>query len=177
MNNLGTDPFKDLGMFSTMPTRYHNTNPIPMNEVFWHCDITHGAGIAIGGIRYAPVVTGRHTRYNYEFGLKSLKDTEILKTIQLFVAKIGHKPKQTLADRDFKLIGGIVVDYLQLDLDNLDNPNVSQIARAPSGRQNQNGLAEIRWNNMMNVSRNWLTTNLLPSEFWYLGIRYDIQVL
>ena len=29
----------------------------------------------------------------------------------------------------------------------------------------------------MNISRNWLTINLLPSEFWYFGIRYVIQVL
>ena len=29
----------------------------------------------------------------------------------------------------------------------------------------------------MNISRNWLTTNLLPSEFWYFGTRHAIQVL
>ena len=97
--------------------------------------------------------------------------------MQLFVAKIGYKSKRMLADRDFKLIGGIVADYLQLDPDNINEKNVSQVAGAPSGRQNQNDLVEIRWKNIMNISRNWLTTNLLPSELWYFGIRYAIQVL
>jgi len=89
----------------------------------------------MGGIRYTLVITGRHNRYTYEFGLISLKGTEILKAMQLFVAKIGHKPKRMLADREFKLIGGIVAEYLQLDPDNINEPNVSQVAGAPSGRQ------------------------------------------
>ena len=74
---------------------------------------------------------------------------------------LGHKPKRMIADRDFKLVGGVVADYLQLDPTNADIPNVSQVTGAPSGRQNQNGLAEIRWKNIMNLCRNWLTTNLL----------------
>ena len=85
--------------------------------------------------------------------------------MQLFVAKIGHEPKRMLADRDFKLIGGIIADCLQLDPDNINEPNVSQIAGAPSGNQNQNGLVEIRSKDIMNISRNWLITNLLPSGF------------
>ena len=60
-------------------------------------------------------------------------------------------------DRDFKLIGGVVADYLELDLDNVDNPELSQIAGASSGLQNQNGIAEIRWKNIMSLYRTWLT--------------------
>ena len=30
-----------------------------------------------------------------------------------------------IADRDFKLIGGIVADYLELDSDIVDNPEAS----------------------------------------------------
>ena len=29
----------------------------------------------------------------------------------------------------------------------------------------------------MNLCRNWLTTNLLPSDCWYFAIRYAVQVL
>ena len=47
-----------------------------------------------------------------------------------------------IADRDFKLIGCVVADYLELDADNVDNPEISQISGAPSGRQNQKYLAE-----------------------------------
>ena len=41
-----------------------------------------------------------------------------------------------ITDRDFKWIGVLVADYLELDPDNVDNPEDSQIAGAPSGRQN-----------------------------------------
>ena len=80
------------------------------------------------------MVTGRHNCHTYESSLISLKDTEILKAMQLFDTKIGHKPKIMLADRDFKLIGGIVADYLQLDPNNIDQPNVSQVSGVPSVR-------------------------------------------
>ena len=41
-----------------------------------------------------------------------------------------------ITDRDFKWICVLVADYLELDPDNVDNPEDSQIAGAPSGRQN-----------------------------------------
>ena len=40
-----------------------------------------------------------------------------------------------ITDRDFKWIGVLVADYLELDPDNVDNPEDSQIVGAPSGRQ------------------------------------------
>ena len=69
-----------------------------------------------------------------------------------------------IADRNFKLIGGVVADYLELNPNNVDNPEVSQIAGASSGRQIQNTLAEIRWKNIMSLFRTWLTSNLLPTD-------------
>ena len=77
--------------------------------------------------------------------------------MQEFVGIFDHKPKRMIADRDFKLIGGVVADYLELDLANVDNPELLQIAGASSGLQNQNGLAEIRWKNIMSLCRTWLT--------------------
>ena len=68
-----------------------------------------------------------------------------------------------ITDRDFKWIGVLVADYLELDPDNVDNPEVSLIAGASSGRQIQNALAEIRWKNIMSLFRTWLTSNLLPT--------------
>ena len=51
VNNLFTDPLKDLWMFSNIPKPFHNTTPILMNEKMWHYDIAYETGTAIGGIR------------------------------------------------------------------------------------------------------------------------------
>ena len=97
--------------------------------------------------------------------------------MQKCVGILGHKPKRMIAYGDFKLISGVVADYLKLDPDNVDNPEVSHITGSPSDRQNQNDLAEIRWKNIMSLYKKWLTSNLLPIEFWYFAIKYVVQVI
>ena len=162
INNL-QDPMKDMGNFSTMQKRYHNTISIKPTEVVWHYDIAYGVGTVIGSIRYGLLLTGRYNRYTYEFSLSSLKDECVLKVIQHFVSILGHKRKRIIADRDFKLIGSVVADYFESDPDNVDNSEVSQIIGAPSGRQNQNDIAKTRWKNIMSLCRTWLVSNLSPT--------------
>ena len=116
---------KDMGNFSTMQKRYHNTISIKPTEVVWHYDIAYGVGTAIGSIRYVLLLIGRHNRYTYKFPLSSLKDECFLKDMQKFGGILGHKPKRMIADRNFKLIGGVVADYLELNPNNVDNPEVS----------------------------------------------------
>ena len=53
--------------------------------------------------------------------------------------------------RDFKSIGGVVADYWELALDNVDNPEVSRITGAPSSQQNQNSSVEIKWKNITSL--------------------------
>ena len=79
--------------------------------------------------------------------------------------------------RDFKSIGGVVADYWELALDNVDNPEVSRITGAPSSQQNQNSSVEIKWKNITSLYRTWLTSNLLSTEFWYFAIKYAVQVI
>ena len=67
--------------------------------------------------------------------------------------------------RAFKSIGGVVADYWELALDNVDNPEVSRITGAPSSQQNQNSSVEIKWKNITSLYRTWLTSNLLSTEF------------
>ena len=45
--------------------------------------------------------------------------------MQKCVGILGNKLKRMIADRDFKLIGGIVADYLELDSDIVDNLEAS----------------------------------------------------
>eukprot|EP00957_Ditylum_brightwellii_P140804 10725502-Ditylum_brightwellii.AAC.1 len=51
----------------------------------------------------------------------------------------------------------------------------STVSGAPTGRQSQNGLAEIKWKHTMNMVSNWLTSNYLPKRFWYFALRAAAQ--
>ena len=61
-----------------------------------------------------------------------------------FTKDIGRKPRCMLSDRDFWLIGGEVAAFLELDDPSDSNFIQTHISGAPTGRHNQNGLAEIR---------------------------------
>ena len=100
------------------------------------------------------MIDSRCTRYTYTYGLGDLQDTSNLLVIKKFVSQLGRKPSRMIADRDFKLIGGIVADYLELYDNNTDTTTTTQLTGAPTGRQNQNGLVEWKWKNVMNMGRN-----------------------
>ena len=81
-----------------------------------------------------------------------------------------------VADRDFKLIGGADANYLTTPTLENNEVRTTQVMGAPDGHQNQNGLIESHWKKIMTLARSWLTSNLLPTKFWYFAIRYAIQV-
>ena len=80
-NNLGQDPMKSMGNFSTIQTRYHSTISIKPTKEVWYYYIAYCVGTAIGSIRHILLLTGKHYRYTYEFPLSSLKDECVLKTM------------------------------------------------------------------------------------------------
>ena len=164
-------------MHATKPKEQSNKTPLTISDDdVWHYDIAYGIGTAIGGIKYSLVITGRANRYTFLYPLTDMKDTSILLAMKHFVSQLGRKPRKMYADRDFKLIGGIVSNFLETNDDTDSMESTSQVTGAPAGRQNQNGLAEIRWKNLLNLSRNWLASNLLPSSFWYFALQYAVQV-
>ena len=122
------------------------------------------------------MIVSRCTRYTYTYGLRDLQDTSNLLVIKKFVSQLGRKPSRMIADRDFKLIGGIVADYLELHDNNTDTTTTTQLTGASTGRQIQNDLVEWKWKNVMNMARNWLASNLLPTLFWFFAIKYTVQV-
>eukprot|EP00957_Ditylum_brightwellii_P166524 12675848-Ditylum_brightwellii.AAC.1 len=72
-------------------------------------------------------------------------------------------------------MGGAVSEFLEgVDLNN-NSETQAQVTGAPTGRQNQNGLAEIKWKHVMNMVRNWLTSNYLPKQYWYFGLKAAAQ--
>eukprot|EP00957_Ditylum_brightwellii_P121373 9256148-Ditylum_brightwellii.AAC.1 len=75
-----------------------------------------------------------------------------------------------IVDSNFKLIGGTIHDYLASV--HFDSPEGGSIVTcAPAGRQNQNGLAEIKWCHVMDMVCKWILSNYLPKKFWYFGLR------
>ena len=139
-----------------------------------HYEIAHGTGSAIGGVRCVLLLIDKATTCMYEYGLKTLKEQSILQAMKLFINDIGCKPTIMRADRDFKLIGGAVASYLETPtvLDNVIQ--TTHVSGAPDGRQNQNGLIESHWKKIMTLVRSWLASNLLPTKFWYFGVKQAI---
>ena len=148
-------------------------------DVMWNLnfsDIGHGTGSAIGGVRYVLVLIDKKTSHIWEYGLKTVKEQSILAAVKQFVNDLGCKPRRMVADRDFKLIGGAVSQYLTTPTLENNEIKTTQVTGAPDSRQNQNGLIEIHWRKLMSLARSWLTSNLLPTRFWYFAIRQAVQV-
>eukprot|EP00957_Ditylum_brightwellii_P016299 1225853-Ditylum_brightwellii.AAC.1 len=102
---------------ATLPKSKRNTDPITKPEKFGdvvHFDIVYSSGTAIGGYRYALWLVDRATQYVFEYPLKTLQEDELLKAIRLFQQDCGGQlPSRMIADRDFKLIGGKMADFLE----------------------------------------------------------------
>ena len=146
IQDLCRDPIHDRGMHATKPKKQSNKKPLKISDDdVWHYNITYGIDTAIGGIKYALVITRRANRYTFLHLLIDMKDTSTLLAMKHFVAQLDRNPRKMYADRYFKLIGGIVSNYLETNEDTNPMESTSQVTEAPSGRQNQNGLAEIRW--------------------------------
>eukprot|EP00957_Ditylum_brightwellii_P197012 15009238-Ditylum_brightwellii.AAC.1 len=165
----------------TMQKSNQNTNPIAKPSTFGevvHLDIVYRSGTAIGGYRYALWLVDRATQFVFQYPLKSLKEEELICAIHLFCRDCGGKlPARMIADQDFKLIGGKMAEFLEETAwkEEIQREQCS-VSGAPTGRQNQNDLAEIKWKHVMNMVRNWLTSNYLPKKFWYFALRAAAQV-
>eukprot|EP00957_Ditylum_brightwellii_P195695 14910160-Ditylum_brightwellii.AAC.1 len=133
---------------ATLPKAKHNTSPLSQPSSFgstFHYDIVYGANIAIGGYRYCLWLVDRATQLILKYPLKSLNKEEILCAMKLFVHNIGGSlSSKMIANCDFKLISGTVHEFLAGV--HLDSPDGSTIVTGtPAGCQNQNGIAEIKW--------------------------------
>ena len=105
-------------MHATKPKKPSNKTPLKISDDdVWHYDIAYSIGTVIGGIKYSLVITGRANRYTFLYPLTDMKDTSILLAMKHFVSQLGRKPRKIYADRDFKLIGGIVSNFLETNDD------------------------------------------------------------
>jgi hypothetical protein len=162
---------EDPGQTATMQSSRRNTTPSPKPKNYsdiWHVDIGFGPCSAIGGIRYTLMFIDKYSRFKFVYGIKNLKDS-LLKAMKQFVMDAGVKPKLIRTDFDQKLIGGQVKDFLL-------NQSI-KIEASPPYRQHQNGLIERHWKTVVAMARNWLTSNLLPSKYWYFAVKRACEVL
>ena len=132
IQDLGRDPIHDRGMHATKPKKQSNKKPLKISDDdVWYYDIAYGIGTAIGGIKYALVITGRENRYTFLYPFTDMKDTSILLAMKHFVAQLGRKPRKMYTNRDFKLIRGVVSNFLETNEDTNSMESTSQVTGAP----------------------------------------------
>ena len=164
------EPIMDIGNTATLPKSPRNTFPLELPRKLgdiMHLDIIYGSGTAIQGIKYALFVVDRATRHKFIYPLKSLK-TDVIPAIDQLIKDIGKPPKILRSDFDHKLLGAKVQHYFK------DKETI--LESASPDRQNENGLCERNWRTILSMSRNWLASALLPSEFWWFAMRRATEV-
>jgi dUTPase len=179
MKNLSSTPISiqrdssprlDPGEVATMQSSRRNTTPSqvpPCYSDVWHLDIGYGPTKAIGGIRYTLLAVDKRTRYTLVYGLKNLT-TSLLSAVKQFITDCGVPPKLLRTDFDHKIMGGAVKSFL--------HSSHIPIESSPPYRQHQNGLVESHWKHIVNMSRNWLTSSLLPSTYWFFAVKRASEV-
>ena len=164
------NPIQDPGIHATINSPRSNkkpSNPPPRYSQIWHVDIGYGPCRAIGGIRYTLLLIDKSTRFKYIFGLKNLTSS-IHEAMEEFLSVCGTKPELIRTDFDTKLIGGRVKDLLR--------KNHISIQAAPPKRQQQNGLVEQHWALLVKQARQWLTSALLPTSYWWFAIKRACEI-
>mmetsp|Transcript_12615 Transcript_12615/g.19405 ORF Transcript_12615/g.19405 Transcript_12615/m.19405 type:complete len:251 (-) Transcript_12615:604-1356(-) len=150
ITDTGKNSILSRGDTATLPKKKRNTQPVPEPDAFGevcHYDIIYGDGRAIGGINYALLIVCRKTNYIFLHGLQDLEKDSIKTAMLDFMLNIGR---------------------------HLHPP--TQVSRAPSGRQSQNGRSETNYRHLCTLSRNWLADHYLPTEFWFFAMSNTVQV-
>ena len=142
-----------------------------------HIDIIYGTVTAIEGYRYGLFIVDCATRSRFILPMKVLKN-DLAPTLQKICNDTGVIPKRILTDFDHKIMGSTVMDMFT-DFDGkciIDTAPVPTIEAAPPNKQNQNGLAESNWKAVLYMARAWLTSNLLPSKFWWWALKRATEI-
>ena len=172
ISNLTRNPKVDPGEAASIRAKKKNTVPQPPRKHYsdlWHMDIGYGPCSAIGGIKYTLLFVDSHSRYKYVYPLKNLK-TSLLRAVKRFFKDVKVKPKLIRTDFDNKLMYGMVGKYIQEE-------KQVDLESSPPYRQHQNGLVERAWQTAVTMCRNWLTSSLLPTKYWWWGIKRSIEIM
>ena len=77
-------------------------------------------------------------------------------------------PKKIVTDFDHELMGKLVTDYL--------STFQWKVESAPPKHQHQHGLVERNWRTMIYMSCSWLTSSLIPSDFWFHVVKRACEI-
>ena len=166
---LAQNPNLDFGETASIKARKSNKVPLQPKENYsdlWHMDIGYDPCAVIGGVKYTLLFIDSSSRYRHVYPLKNL-NTSILRAVKRFFKDVKVKPKLICTDFDHKLIAGEVSKYIEEE---------QQVDLAPY-RQHQNGLVERTWQTAVTMCRNWITSSLLPSKYWWFGITHAIEIM
>ena len=156
-----------LGSYATIP-KSHRGKPLDWRKYKYldavHMDIVFGDCVAVCGYCYTLVLVDRATRYNWNFGLKTLSASDVLSALRLFRAAAGRLARCFYTDCDLKLFGTAISEYL-IDID-------SKVVTAPAKRQSSNGLVESHWKVMVHMARVYLTKKQMPRAFWFYAVAH-----
>ena len=162
----------DLGETATISTSKSNKDSIPLPHSFGdviHIDILYGTVTAHEGVRYSLFIVDRATRHRFILPMSNLK-TDLLTTMNKLRKFFGSTPRRILTDFDHKLMGQSVLDNFT------DDDGFCIIESAPPDKQNQNGLSESNWKSILYMARAWLTSNLLPSQYWWWAMKRATEI-
>ena len=160
ISNLTNDTKLDGGSTTSMQSVNKTTTPVQHMIKYgnkWHMDIGFGPCTAIGGITHCLVLIDRATRTHRTYPLQNLTNS-LLSKVKEFVSQAGRIPKTIYTDFDPKLMAGDVRKYLEEE-------KGIEVKVPPPEQQHKNGLVKRNWQALLNMTRNWLRSQLLPSKF------------
>ena len=170
IQDFDRNPTLDSGEVASLRKADRNRNPSPLPAAagdLYHCDIGFGPTRAIGGAFYSLLLVDKRTRHSFIYPLKNLK-TDLVAQFKQFLVDVDGNCRAIRTDFDPKLIQGGVRSFL--------TEKGIDVTAAPPRQQHKNGLVERKYQTILKMTRNWLTSALLPSSYWWLAMKRAVEV-
>ena len=168
--DIDKNPTLDPGETASLKAAARNRSKLPLPDNVgdvWHIDIGFGPSRAVGGVFYALMAVDRKSRYKAVYPLANLR-ADVITQIRQFLIDVDGACKCIRTDFDMKLIGG--------QLKSLLTKKGIDIQAAPPRQQHKNGLVERSWQSVVKMARNWLSSAVLPSQFWWFAVKRATEV-
>ena len=111
-------------------------------------DIAYGDTVAPGGVKFAPILVDRKTRYTFVYPLTDCKSMTITDTLKQIKVVAGKLPRKLYTDFDPKLLSKKITTWYT------NHNNI--ILAAPPEQQYQNGLVKRTWQKLSRMGRAYI---------------------